>query len=59
MISGYCAIPGGKFSSATPAQIANQLLDTARIDTLATYHPRTHGRGEARLSRALAPDWIS
>ncbi|WFU06781.1 S8/S53 family peptidase (plasmid) [Rhizobium sp. CB3171] len=58
VISGYSAILGSKFPSATPTQIANQLLDTARTDTLVNYNSRTYGRGEASLSRALAPDWI-
>ncbi|MDL2403052.1 S8/S53 family peptidase [Rhizobium mayense] len=58
VISGYSAILGNKFPSATPTQIANQLLDTARTDTLVNYNAATYGRGEASLSRALAPDWI-
>ncbi|BCH12500.1 hypothetical protein MesoLj131c_67580 (plasmid) [Mesorhizobium sp. 131-3-5] len=44
-----------KFTTATPTQITNQLLDTARTDTLVNYNPTTYGRGEASLSRALAP----
>ncbi|WP_284284283.1 S8/S53 family peptidase [Mesorhizobium amorphae] len=55
MIAGYAAILGSKFTSATPIQITNQLLDTARTDTLVNYDPATYGRGEASLSRALAP----
>ncbi|MDL2410032.1 S8/S53 family peptidase [Rhizobium calliandrae] len=58
VISGYSAILGNKFPTATPTQIANQLLDTARTDTLVNYNAATYGRGEASLSRALAPDWI-
>lgn len=54
-VSGYAAILGSKFTSATPTQITNQLLDTARTDTLVNYNPVTYGRGEASLSRALAP----
>lgn len=55
IISGYSAILGSKFSQATPTQITNQLLNTARQDTIAGYNPATHGRGEASLARALAP----
>lgn len=33
----------------------NQLLDTARTDTLVNYNPTTYGRGEASPSRALTP----
>ncbi|PWJ87669.1 subtilase family protein [Mesorhizobium loti] len=55
VISGYAAILGSKFTSATPTQVTNQLLDTARTDTLVNYNPATYGRGEASLSRALAP----
>ncbi|MGX8012566.1 S8 family serine peptidase [Mesorhizobium sp. ORM8.1] len=55
IISGYAAIIGSKFTSATPVQITNDLLNTARTDTLANYNPSTYGKGEASLSRALAP----
>ncbi|MBA1142370.1 MULTISPECIES: S8/S53 family peptidase [Mesorhizobium] len=55
VVSGYAAIVGSKFTSATPTQVRNQLLDTARTDTLVNYNPATYGRGEASLSRALAP----
>ncbi|MGX9117080.1 S8/S53 family peptidase [Mesorhizobium sp. BHbsci] len=55
VVSGYAAILGSKFTSATPIQIRNQLLDTARTDTIVNYDPETYGRGEASLSRALAP----
>jgi hypothetical protein len=54
-VSGYAAILGSKFRDATPAQITNQLLNTARTDTLLNYNPATYGRGEASLTRALAP----
>jgi subtilisin family serine protease len=54
-ISAYAAIVGSKFSSATPQSVATQLLTTARRDTIHGYHPHVHGRGEASLSRALAP----
>jgi subtilisin family serine protease len=55
IISGYAAILGSKFKSATATQITNQLLDTARTDTLLNYNPATYGRGEASLANALAP----
>lgn len=55
VISGYSAILGSKFTKASPTQIANQLLNTARQDTISNYSPATHGRGEASISRALSP----
>lgn len=55
IISGYSAILGSKFTSATPTQIANQLLNTARQDTISGYNAAIHGRGEASITRALAP----
>lgn len=55
IVSGYAAILGSKFTSATPTTIANQLLATARTDTIAFYDPSIYGKGEASLSRALAP----
>lgn len=55
IISGYAAVLGSKFTSATPTQITNQLLNTARKDTLLNYNAATYGMGEASLSRALAP----
>lgn len=54
-VSAYAAILGSKFTSATPVQITNQLLNTARTDTIRDYRPEIYGRGEASLSRALAP----
>jgi subtilisin family serine protease len=55
IVSGYAAIVGSKFTKATPTQITNQLLNTARTDTVAGYNPAVHGRGEASISRAIAP----
>ncbi len=55
VVSGYAAILGSKFTGASPADISNQLLSTARTDTVADYKPAIYGRGEASLSRALAP----
>ncbi|TJV44337.1 MAG: peptidase S8 and S53 subtilisin kexin sedolisin [Mesorhizobium sp.] len=55
IISGYAAVIGSKFTKATPTQITNDLLNTARTDTLVNYSASTYGKGEASLSRALAP----
>lgn len=55
IISGYAAVLGSKFTTATPTQITNQLLNTARKDTLVNYNAATYGMGEASLTRALAP----
>ena len=55
IVSGYAAVLGSKFTTATPTQITNQLLATARTDTIVGYKAAIHGRGEASLSRALAP----
>lgn len=55
VVSGYSAILGSKFKRATPTQIANRLLATARTDTILGYDAAIHGRGEASIARALAP----
>ena len=55
IVSGYAAVLGSKFSTATATQITNQLLNTARQDTVKNYSAAVYGRGEASLSRALAP----
>lgn len=55
IISGYAAIVGSKFTSASPTAVANQLLATARTDMINNYNAAVHGRGEASLTRALAP----
>lgn len=55
IVSGYAAILGSKFTAATPVQITNQLLNTARQDTILNYSATVHGRGEASITRALAP----
>jgi Subtilase family len=55
ILSGYAAIVGSKFTTASPTQITNQLLNTARTDTLQNYSASVYGKGEASLSRALAP----
>ncbi|WP_210134361.1 S8/S53 family peptidase [Pseudotabrizicola sediminis] len=58
IISGYAAVLGSKFTSASPDIIKSRLLETARTDTIAGYNKGIHGKGEASLSRALAPDSI-
>jgi len=55
VITGYAAVLGSKFTKATPVQITSQLLNTARQDTIRGYKAELHGRGEASLTRALAP----
>lgn len=58
IISGYSAILGSKFKGASATQISNQLLSTARTDTILSYNKAIHGMGEACLSCALAPKKI-
>lgn len=58
IVSGYASVLGSKFTKATPTQIANQLLSTARQDTISGYSADLHGRGEASIARALAPSAI-
>jgi subtilisin family serine protease len=55
IVSGYAAVLGSKFPDASPTEIVNQLLMTARTDTIHNYDVTLHGRGEASISRALAP----
>ncbi len=55
IVSGYSAILGSKFTTATPTVIVNQLLNTARTDTISNYSAAVYGKGEASLSRALSP----
>jgi subtilisin family serine protease len=58
IVTGYSAILGSKFTKASATQITNQLLNTARTDTISGYNPAIHGRGEASVYRALAPTSI-
>ena len=64
IVSGYAAIIGDKFEAnlsglVNPgALVVDQLLATARKDTILNYSASVHGMGEADLSRALAPDKI-
>ncbi len=55
IVSGYASVLGSKFRGATPEQITNRLLDTARTDTIEGYDRAIHGRGEASIGRAIAP----
>lgn len=58
VVAGYAAVIMHKFPNLTAASTSNIILDTARTDTLAC-HPNCssaiYGKGEASLSRALAP----
>ena len=60
-IAGYVAIVRSKFPNVNASQTASIMLDTARYDTLACSKSATgcdkaiYGKGEASLSRALAP----
>ena len=58
-VASYAAILGSKFTSANAQQITDQLLDTARTDTIQGYNVAVHGQGEVSLSRALAPQSIN
>lgn len=58
IVSGYAAILSSKFTRANPTQIVNHLLNTARQDTISGYNAAIHGRGEASITRALAPSSI-
>lgn len=55
IVTGYAAVLGSKFTTATPVQITDQLLATARTDTILNYNVAVHGQGEASITRALAP----
>jgi subtilisin family serine protease len=55
IVSGYAAVLGSKFTSASATQITNQLLNTARQDTVTNFNAAVYGRGEASITRALAP----
>ena len=60
-VAGMVAIVRSKFPNLDASQTASIMLDTARYDTLscsktlAGCAPAIYGRGEASLSRALAP----
>jgi hypothetical protein len=60
-VAGMVAIVRSKFPNLNASQTASIMLDTARYDTLTCYktlagcNPNIYGKGEASLSRALAP----
>jgi hypothetical protein len=57
-VAGYAAIIQQKFPGLNAANTSNIILDTARYDTLTCYpscDTSIYGKGEASLSRALAP----
>ena len=57
-VAGYAAILRHKFPNLNAENSASILLDTARYDTLACYPDcpvSVYGKGEASISRALAP----
>lgn len=64
-VAGYVAVVRQKFPNLTAPNAADIMLATARYDTLSCYTPGNgptggcdtskYGRGEASLSRALAP----
>jgi hypothetical protein len=58
LVAGYAAIVQQKFPGLNAANTSNIILDTARYDTLTCYpscDTSIYGKGEASLSRALAP----
>ena len=57
-VAGMVAIVRSKFPNLSASQTASIMLDTARYDTLTCYpacDSAIYGKGEASLSRALAP----
>jgi hypothetical protein len=58
LVAGYAAIVMQKFPNLDASKTSKIILDTARYDTLSCHpncDPAIYGRGEASLSRALAP----
>ena len=57
-VAGYVAIVRSKFPNLDAIKVSSIMLDTARYDTLTcnpNCDPAIYGKGEASLSRALAP----
>jgi subtilisin family serine protease len=57
-VAGFVAILRSKFPNLNAEKSASIMLDTARYDTLScnpNCNPAIYGKGEASLSRALAP----
>ena len=58
VVAGYAAVVMQKFPNLTAQNTSSIILDTARYDTLTcnpNCDPTIYGKGEASLSRALAP----
>lgn len=57
VVSAYAGMLARKFAdnNPSPAVVADQLLNTARTDTIAQYNRDIHGMGEASIANALAP----
>jgi hypothetical protein len=58
VVAGYAAIVRSKFPNLNAEKTSSIILDTARYDTLSCYPSCSvaiYGKGEASLSRALAP----
>ena len=58
VVAGYAAVVMQKFPNLSAGNTSNIILDTARTDTLTcspNCDPAIYGKGEASLSRALAP----
>ena len=58
IVAGYATVVMQKFPNLDAVKTSSIILDTARYDTLTCYprcDPAVWGRGEASLSRALAP----
>ena len=55
VVAGYAAVLMSKFPNLNAINTTSIILDTARTDTIFNYNSAIHGRGEASLSRALAP----
>jgi subtilisin family serine protease len=59
IVAGYAAVLESKFPGSAPSTVAQRLLETARTNTIVDYAPNVHGRGEANIFRAAAPDAIN
>ena len=56
VITGYAGHPGSKFRTANATQVTNQLLATARTDTISGGLPRRFMAAASQpVARALAP----
>ena len=55
VVAAAATMVASKFTTATPTQVANQLLNTARTDIITNYSAAEHGKGVLSLQRAMAP----